>query len=1013
MKLLADATRAFVGASLDPEALLPTIAEQIMRAIGDSCAVSLLSEDGAELHYAAIRDRDPEREAVTRELVRLYPHRATEGTSAEVLRTGQSILLTEHDLTSPRPLLRPEWREIQLRYPMFGQIIAPLPVQGRPAGCLSVARYAPRPFQEEDLTLLEALADRAGMAIEHAQVLRAREEARRAAEANAARIACLQSVTAALAGAITPEDVAAVALKHGSAVLGGVAGTIAFLDDTGEPIVFAMQGYPEDTTKRVIGLRNLPHNPLVDVVQTGAPLFIEDEKTFLARYPHWADEAQKHGHRALVVVLLRTPRGILGTIEIRFAQDRRFEPAEREMIELLADQCAQALERARLHDRDCREARRLQHLIAQTPAIINILRGPDLVFELAHPYTVRALGGRELAGKPVLEAIPEHKDQPFVGYLQHVYRTGERFEGKQARAQFDRTGTGKLEESYWDFVYQPTRDESGRIDGVMTMDVEVTDQVFAFRAAEAARARLEAAEERLRLALEAGAIGIWDVDLATGRVEADARCRAIMGLPADGELDRESFFRSVHNDDKENALAVARRALEPTSSGTFATEFRMREADGSMRWVGQRGRATFDAEGRPTRFMGGVADITGRMRAEEERALLLERAELARMEAEQASRAKDEFMAMLGHELRNPLSPMLTALQLMQMRAPDVLVKERSIIERQVMHLARLVDDLLDVSRIARGKIELRRKKIELANVLGRAMELARPLLEGRRHHVSVSAPASGLPTYGDEQRLVQVFANLLTNAAKYTEPGGSIGISAERQDGEVVVRVRDSGMGIGPELLPHVFDLFIQGKRTIDRTEGGLGLGLSIVQSLVKLHGGTIHAESEGSGKGSTFTVRLPLDTSEEAGQDTRARESVGFPGAAALKRRLILVVDDNRDAAETLAEGLRVFGYEVLVAHEGPSGLAVAAEARPDLALLDIGLPVMDGYELARRLHGIPGMASLPLVALTGYGQLGDRIRSMEAGFRAHLVKPVELSQVVSLLSSLGVPPEEPPRP
>ena len=278
---------------------------------------------------------------------------------------------------------------------------------------------------------------------------------------------------------------------------------------------------------------------------------------------------------------------------------------------------------------------------------------------------------------------------------------------------------------------------------------------------------------------------------------------------------------------------------------------------------------------------------------------------------------------------------------------------------------------------------------------------------------MSVSAPASGLPTYGDEQRLVQVFANLLTNAAKYTEPGGSIGISAERQDGEVVVRVRDSGVGIGPELLPHVFDLFIQGKRTIDRTEGGLGLGLSIVQSLVKLHGGTIHAESEGSGKGSTFTVRLPLDTSEEAGQDTRAREAVGFPGAAALKRRLILVVDDNRDAAETLAEGLRVFGYEVLVAHEGPSGLAVAAEARPDLALLDIGLPVMDGYELARRLHGIPGMASLPLVALTGYGQLGDRIRSMEAGFRAHLVKPVELSQVVSLLSSLGVPPEEPPRP
>ncbi len=419
-----------------------------------------------------------------------------------------------------------------------------------------------------------------------------------------------------------------------------------------------------------------------------------------------------------------------------------------------------------------------------------------------------------------------------------------------------------------------------------------------------------------------------------------------------------------------------------------------------------------DAQGEVDFIVSIGRDTTERKRAElavaeidAERARLLERAEHARAEAEKASRAKDEFLAMLGHELRNPLSPILTALQLMRLRAPELLVKERTIVERQVQHLVGLVDDLLDVSRITGGKIELKKRRLEMAEVLGKAVEMASPLLEQRRHRLSVSVPPAGLLVDGDEGRLAQVFANLLTNAAKYTEPGGDVAVAAERTDGHIVVRVRDSGMGIAPELLPRIFDLFVQSERTLDRSQGGLGLGLAIVKSLVGLHGGTVHADSHGPGKGSEMSVRLPVAASVEAGPSSEQFDAAPpFSTGTRLRGgRRVLVVDDNRDAAETLADGLRALGHEVFVAHDGPSALELAARVVPDLAFLDIGLPVMDGYELARRLHETPQLASVSLVALTGYGQAGDRRRSRVAGFHEHLVKPVDLSRIVSLLAAL----------
>lgn len=371
-------------------------------------------------------------------------------------------------------------------------------------------------------------------------------------------------------------------------------------------------------------------------------------------------------------------------------------------------------------------------------------------------------------------------------------------------------------------------------------------------------------------------------------------------------------------------------------------------------------------------------------------------------EAQAASRAKDEFLAMLGHELRNPLAPILTALQLMQMKAGDTLPRERALIERQVRHVVRLVDDLLDVSRITRGKIDLKRQPLKVGEIISKAMEVGSPLLEQRRHRVTTSIEP-GLVVDGDEHRMTQIVGNLLTNAAKYTEPGGYIDISAAQRDGGVSLRIRDTGMGMGPELLPRVFELFVQGERTMDRAQGGLGLGLTIVKNLVMLHGGRVHAESEGPGRGSTFTVWLPLSEQQHR---PAAEAALTLPTHARAPRptgRRLLLVDDNREAVEALAEGLESFGYTVEVAFDGPSGIEAAMRQPPELALLDIGLPILDGYELARRLRELPGLEGAPFVALTGYGQESDRQRAYEAGFQEHLVKPVDIWQLKELLQKL----------
>jgi CheY-like chemotaxis protein len=353
---------------------------------------------------------------------------------------------------------------------------------------------------------------------------------------------------------------------------------------------------------------------------------------------------------------------------------------------------------------------------------------------------------------------------------------------------------------------------------------------------------------------------------------------------------------------------------------------------------------------------------------------------------------------MLGHELRNPLAPIVTALNLMKLRSGNRLTRESEIIERQVGHLICLVDDLLDISRVARGKVELKPERVEVSDLVAKGVETASPLLEQRRHYLALDVPAQGLLVYADPTRMGQVVANLLTNAAKYTQPGGSIEVRAWSESSNVCVSVKDNGAGITPELLPRVFDLFQQGRTTMDRAEGGLGIGLALVKSLTALHGGTAAAASEGPGCGSEFRICLPLLAVEPSAIADAPATPTLLPTA---RRERVLVVDDNRDAAELIGDILRAAGHDVSIANDAFEAISLTDRVGPTVMILDIGLPVMNGYELAARIRELYGTQAPRMIALTGYGLEHDRQRSASAGITTHLVKPISAAELMAAIA------------
>ncbi|HEY0480836.1 MAG TPA: ATP-binding protein [Kofleriaceae bacterium] len=566
---------------------------------------------------------------------------------------------------------------------------------------------------------------------------------------------------------------------------------------------------------------------------------------------------------------------------------------------------------------------------------------------------------------------------------------------------------GGIEEVYWTYGYSPVLDETGGVGGTLVVCTETTAHVIAMRRQALFRGLAEQASP---------------LDTPTAVIE---KAVATFGsspedIPFVAQFDAAGALQRATGVDGAAVAMLAEhvRRIAPLSVATRVTldaalpvgpwPEPVREALvvpglGGLIMFGLSSRLPFDAayrdflvqlmesarlaHDRSEAFAVRVAAETEIVRARDERVALI-------ADLEAANRAKDEFLALLGHELRNSLAPIATALDLVRARSHTALSREHELIERHAGHVTRLVDDLLDVSRVARSKLELRREVVAIADVLSKATEMAGSLIEQREHHLTVDLPREPILWWGDPMRLAQVVANLLTNAARYTDRGGEIWLAAAHVPGaRIEISVTDNGRGIAPELMPRIFDRFVQGERSGESSQGGLGIGLTLVKSLVELHGGTVTPYSDGVGKGSCFVVSLPV---EHAVQTAVAASPV--PAAHVGKR--VLVVDDNVDAANLMAELLRVRGHDVEVAYDALSALEALPTFQPQVAVFDIGLPVIDGYELAHRVAAVDH-TGCRLIAVTGYGQERDSARAKQAGFHRHLVKPVKIDVLLDAIS------------
>lgn len=523
----------------------------------------------------------------------------------------------------------------------------------------------------------------------------------------------------------------------------------------------------------------------------------------------------------------------------------------------------------------------------------------------------------------------------------------------------------------------PIRDAGGAIIGASKVARDITEFKRAQRS-------LAASEERFRMIADNIVQLAWTCDTLGNVTWYNQRWLDYTGLTFD-EMKGWDWRKVQHPDHVDRVIEGIQHSAE--SGEPWEDIFPLRSKDGAYRWFLARAVPIRDETGKVKCWFGTNTDVTERIQMEEA--------------LRNADRRKDEFLAVLAHELRNPLAPIRNSLHILRMTTLSDPAAERVVemMERQVNHMVRLVDDLMEVSRITRGKIELRKESIEVAAIIRSAVETSRPLIDAAGHNLALAIPPEPLVLNGDPVRLAQVVANLLNNAAKFTEPGGQIWLDVQRENDAVAISVRDTGAGIPSGMLPRVFELFMQATPLANSAQGGLGIGLALVKSLVELHGGSVNVQSEGEGKGCEFIVRVPLSTT---GDTTDAAGGEAGPSDSPARCR-VLVVDDNRDAANSLGMLLKLIGVEVQIAFNGPDALEALATFQPTVVLLDIGMPGMDGYEVARRIRRKPECKDVTLIAMTGWGQEEDRNRSRTAGFNHHMVKPPEFKALESLLARL----------
>jgi PAS domain S-box-containing protein len=818
------------------------------------------------------------------------------------------------------------------------------------------------------------------------------ERTQREAERRAtARLESLLVVTAKLAGAARREDVERVLVDASFEALDASFATMWTLSaDERELVRVRERGMRQDTREMYPRLDAAERGPIQDCVRTGKPLFVATREEYAAAYPELERRHRPATDQpiAFAVLPIMIEGTVIGCISFGFYDGRTLTPEERTYLEVLALHGAEALRRASIYAelRDVSETRAA--MIQASPAAIMLLDAQGVVNAWnAAAERIFRIGASDAIGRK----LPAADQQPDLTDMLRRVLAGEEIHGQEARRM-------RADGEWFDVECHaaPVKLTDART-MCLSMIVDISQ-----------RKRVERGRELIGNASSVFARSLdWQQTLSEIvhlPIEHLASACCVDLFADDGELRRIACSRADITVDVAVAAAAAagtaqlQTDLAPAASG-------VRSVLSVPLAVGERKLGALTLAHLTRNFdevdLSLATELASHASTAIENARLFEDARKARREAEDANRAKDEFLAMLGHELRNPLAPLVTALELMQMRAPDQLARERAVISRQVDHLGRLVDDLLDVSRITRGKVELRRERVPLSNVVAKAIEQTSPLFDQQRHRLTVDVPQD-LFLYGDPTRLSQIVANLLSNAAKYTPRDGSIAIFAARRGGRIEVTVRDNGIGIAEEMLPQIFDLFVQAPQPSARTSGGLGLGLTIVRSLVEMHGGTVSVRSDGKGKGSQFTVQLP-----ESAEPAAVNQPERVPQLPrALVARRILVVDDNEDAAKLLAEVLVAHGHHIRTALDGPSALRVADEFQPEVAVLDIGLPVMDGYELAERMRQTPNLAGMRLIAVTGYGQDSDRARALEAGFHAHLAKPVAIETLVRLVDAPTAP-------
>ncbi len=504
---------------------------------------------------------------------------------------------------------------------------------------------------------------------------------------------------------------------------------------------------------------------------------------------------------------------------------------------------------------------------------------------------------------------------------------------------------------------------------------------------------LRISRERLDLVVQSTGLGLWYCDLPFDKLVWNDRCKEHFGVPLDTQVTIDTFYERLHPDDRQRTREAIERSIQ--TGAPFDLDYRTVTPQGSVRWLRAIGRCFFSPQGKPERFDGVTVDASERKRVEED--------------LQEADRRKNEFLALLSHELRNPLAAIRNALYLLDPRGTDdpSLREAWEMLDRQSGILASLVDDLLDVFRITHQKVSLHREHLDLVHLARLAVGDLHSALEHQGLTIVGDFPAAPVWVVADRTRLTQVVMNVLNNAAKYTRPGGQVRVvvSADKTARRALLQVKDSGVGIAPEMQPHIFDAFCQGELGLARTQGGLGLGLALVKGLVELHGGTVSVASAGIGLGSTFTVSLPLSSAPHGQNSLATLKPPHLSAAPSAPKLRILIVEDNRDTARSLRTILQRYGHEVEMAHDGAAGVERSLAWKPDVVLCDLGLPELDGYQVARALRAAPDTAGVRLIAVSGYGLEDDRRRTTEAGFDLHLIKPVDPLELQRLLSVLKV--------